>query len=294
MKRKICLLFVLFILNAFIFPGYLAGCIASPKYHIVRRGDTLYRISKLYGVSVEEIRKRNHLSPDDKIYPGQRLIIPQVGGVYHQVKEHQTLWRIAKTYYGGVTAEEIKRDVEKIMRANGLSSPEIKVGQKLFIPGATKVMEVEVPSELWSKEEAGPDEVESSQERREEKELAEIKSDLCWPVKGEIIRYFEKGKFNGIDIAAPEGATIVAPADGEVYWEGLLSTYGRTLILYHKKEDLYTCYMHISVYLVRKGDQVKKGQPIARVGATGNVDLPCLHFEIRKGIDPVNPLDYLP
>ena len=133
MKRKICLILVLFILNAFIFPGYLAGCIASPKYHIVRRGDTLYRISKLYGVSVEEIRKRNHLSPDDKIYPGQRLIIPQVGGVYHQVKEHQTLWRIAKTYYGGVTAEEIKRDVEKIMRANGLSSPEIKVGQKLFI-----------------------------------------------------------------------------------------------------------------------------------------------------------------
>jgi len=297
MKKKTWLICILFILSGLVLPSCLTSyaAISSYKYHLVKRGETLYGISRLYGISVDEIREKNHLSNEDKIYPGQKLFIPEVG-IYHEVKERQTLWSIARTYYGGITAEEIRKDVERIMEANDLSSTEITVGQRLFIPGAREVLEVEVPLEFLSEKEVRqlPEATKRSGIDSVETRPVEIRPEFCWPVKGEVVRYFEWGVFNGIDIAAPEGTTIVAPADGEVYLDGLLSTYGRTLILYHKKEDLYTCYMHISTHSVKKGDTVKKGEPIAQVGTTGNVDAPCLHFEVRKGTKPVNPLDYLP
>lgn len=289
MRQKIRLIFILFMLNSFILLGYLVSyaVVSSSEYHIVKRGETLYRISKLYGVSTEEIRKKNDL-PNEEIYQGQKLLIPQ-GGVYHEVKRRQTLWSIARIYYGGVSAEEIKRDVKKIMEANDLPSTEIKEGRKLFIPGAREVLKVRVPPELSEREDIYvSDKTESVETERSEVELG-----LCWPIKGEIVRYFDREIFNGIDITALEGATIVASADGEVYWEGWLSTYGRTLIIFHKN-GVYTCYMHNSFHLVKEGDVVKKEEPIAKVGSTGNADNPCLHFEVRKGTQPVNPLDYLP
>jgi murein DD-endopeptidase MepM/ murein hydrolase activator NlpD len=283
-RRKIWLVFIPVLLSYFVLLIFSLSCLASYKYHTVKKGDTLYKISRLYGVTVDEIRRTNHLGSEARIYPGQELRIPlsEKDGVYHEVKRHQTLWRIAKTY---------NVPMEEIIRANNLSSTEIKVGQSLFIPGAKKVLEIEIPDELLSKGKASP------QISASEAPVIETKREpveFSWPVEGEILRYFGEEGNRGIDIAAAGGSLIVAPAEGVVYFNGWLGTDGRTLVIYHEKEDLYTCYMHNSIHLVEKDDRVKKGQPIAQVGNTGVVESPCLHFEVRKELKPVNPLDYLP
>lgn len=119
---------------------------------------------------------------------------------------------------------------------------------------------------------------------------------LIWPVDGVVISLFgedDGARHDGIDIAAPEGTPIWAAADGEVLFSGEQQGYGLILILRHEG-DLVTVYGHNLENLVREGEQVKKGQPLARVGQSGGQLTPSLHFEVRKGAVATNPLLLLP
>ncbi|MEA3485897.1 MAG: LysM domain-containing protein, partial [Candidatus Aerophobetes bacterium] len=99
-RRKIWLVFIPVLLSYFVLLIFSLSCLGSYKYHTVRKGETLYRISRFYGVTVDEIRRTNHLGSNTEIYPGQKLLITlsEKDGVYHRVKESQTLWSIARTY----------------------------------------------------------------------------------------------------------------------------------------------------------------------------------------------------
>jgi murein DD-endopeptidase MepM/ murein hydrolase activator NlpD len=85
----------------------------------------------------------------------------------------------------------------------------------------------------------------------------------------------------GIDIEAPEGTPIRAVAPGSVAYRGWLKGYGNLLVLDHG-DGYYTLYAHASQILVDEGDQVKGGELIGRVGETGSVEGPRLHFEVRS------------
>jgi murein DD-endopeptidase MepM/ murein hydrolase activator NlpD len=100
-------------------------------------------------------------------------------------------------------------------------------------------------------------------------------------------------RHDGIDIAAPEGTLVTAAAAGTVIFAGRQSGYGAIVILRHR-EDLATVYAHASALLVSEGDDVEQGTPIARVGSSGRTTGPHLHFEVRRGTRPRNPLLYLP
>jgi murein DD-endopeptidase MepM/ murein hydrolase activator NlpD len=100
-------------------------------------------------------------------------------------------------------------------------------------------------------------------------------------------------RHDGIDIAAPEGTGIGAAASGTVVYAGEQSGYGSIVILRHEG-GLLTLYAHASKLLVRHGDRVGAGQPIAKVGRSGRTSGPHLHFEVREGTRPRNPLSYLP
>jgi murein DD-endopeptidase MepM/ murein hydrolase activator NlpD len=108
-------------------------------------------------------------------------------------------------------------------------------------------------------------------------------------------RYGVRGgrRHDGIDIAAPEGTTIVAAGEGTVLFAGEQSGYGSIVILKHEG-GLVTLYAHASKLLVDEGARVRRGEPIARVGQTGRTTGPHLHFEVRDGTRPRNPLLYLP
>ncbi|MBQ7544587.1 MAG: peptidoglycan DD-metalloendopeptidase family protein [Synergistaceae bacterium] len=122
-----------------------------------------------------------------------------------------------------------------------------------------------------------------------------------WPVRGTMASSFgnrihpilkRKILHAGIDIAAPIGTPVKAPAGGEVIYDGWLRGYGRVVVLDHGR-GYSTLYAHLSASLVKEGQEVKAGAVIARVGKTGNVTGPHLHFEVRVYGTPANPIKYL-
>lgn len=118
---------------------------------------------------------------------------------------------------------------------------------------------------------------------------------FLWPAHGVLISGFgprENDRHEGIDLAAPEGAQVVAAADGTVTFAGEQQGYGNLVLLSHGK-DLVTVYAHNARNLVVPGERVARGQVIARVGRSGNAEGPHLHFEVRVASRPRDPLGFL-
>ena len=118
---------------------------------------------------------------------------------------------------------------------------------------------------------------------------------LAWPAPGVLISGFgirERDQHEGIDLACPEGTPIRAAGDGVVLFAGEQRGYGNLVLVAHDR-DLVTVYAHNSANLVSKGDKVMRGAEIARVGHTGNATGPHLHFEVRLGARPRDPLGFL-
>jgi murein DD-endopeptidase MepM/ murein hydrolase activator NlpD len=116
---------------------------------------------------------------------------------------------------------------------------------------------------------------------------------FAWPMKGRVLANFGStsgGERNdGINIAASYGDPIHAAADGTISYSGNdLKSYGNLVLIRHG-DNYVTAYAHVERILVNRGDHVAKGQVIAYAGSTGDVSQPQLHFEIRRGVQPVNP-----
>ena len=118
-----------------------------------------------------------------------------------------------------------------------------------------------------------------------------------WPVRGKVITSYgakPNGKANdGINLSVPEGTPVRAAEDGVVDYSGNeQKSYGNLILIRHSN-GYVTAYAHASEVLVRRGDAIKRGQIIAKSGQSGDVGSPQLHFEIRKGSLPVDPLQFL-
>ena len=222
------------------------------------------------GVSVRDLRASNQLYGTDAPAAG-RVLYAAKNGLVHTIKRGQTLTDIAATY--GITAQAIAT-------ANGIStSSTIFAGARLLIPG--------VSSAFW-------DNVST---------LARgATSQFIWPLQGAVVSEFGwrqhpvlgiRQHHDGIDIDVPEGTTVYASAGGEVYFYGEQPGYGNVVILEHDG-GFYTLYGHLKSALVIKGQYVEKGQKIAVSGNTGISSGPHLHFELRNGEFPVDPMSFLP
>ncbi len=126
---------------------------------------------------------------------------------------------------------------------------------------------------------------------------AEAGSTFYWPVHGQLIAGYGAKinglQNNGINVAVPEDTPVKAADDGVVIYAGNgLKTYGNLLLVRHAN-GYVTVYAHGKELLVKVGDEIKRGQVIAKSGKTGDVDRPQVHFEIRKASAPVNPMPYL-
>ena len=194
-------------------------------------------------------------------------------GVYHAVERHQTLYRICKTY--GV-------DINRVASVNRIPDHgKIDVGQRIFIPGATKVLKVEIYI----------DDVVQESEGKEK--MLYLKTDFVWPLSGPRTGGFddsERNRHQGIDISSPLGTPIKASGSGVVIYSGnTIKGYGNLIILRHPGEWV-TVYAHNQVNLVEEGISVEKGQVIAKVGQTGNATGPHLHFEVRRNNKAIDPM----
>ena len=114
-----------------------------------------------------------------------------------------------------------------------------------------------------------------------------------WPARGRIIQGFKAGGNDGINIAVPEGTSVKAAEGGVVAYAGSeLKGYGNLVLIRHPN-GFVSAYANNGDIEVKRGDNVKRGQTIAKSGQSGNVSSPQLHFELRKGATPVDPTGYL-
>jgi murein DD-endopeptidase MepM/ murein hydrolase activator NlpD len=119
------------------------------------------------------------------------------------------------------------------------------------------------------------------------------KPEFRWPARGRVIQGFKPGGNDGINIALPEGTTVKAAEGGVVAYAGSeLKGYGNLVLIRHPN-GFVSAYANNGDLSVKRGQQVKRGDAIAKSGQTGNVASPQLHFELRKGSTPVDPTGYL-
>lgn len=125
-------------------------------------------------------------------------------------------------------------------------------------------------------------------------EPASSGADFRWPARGRVITgYAGKGGNEGINIAVPEGTPVKAAEGGVVAYAGSeLKGYGNLVLIRHPN-GYVSAYAHNGELNVKRGEQVKRGQVVAKSGQSGNVNSPQLHFELRKGSTPVDPMPYL-
>ncbi|MBB3903428.1 murein DD-endopeptidase MepM/ murein hydrolase activator NlpD [Methylobacterium brachythecii] len=122
---------------------------------------------------------------------------------------------------------------------------------------------------------------------------ADTNESFRWPAKGRVINGYGTSGNEGINIAVPEGTPVKAAEDGTVAYAGSeVKGYGKLVLVRHSN-GYVSAYAHNGELDVKPGDKVKRGQTIAKSGATGNVTSPQLHFEIRKGATPVDPMPHL-
>lgn len=233
---------------------------------------------------------------------------PDASGSY-TVQQGDTLSAISRKT--GVSTAALKS-------ANGMKDGLIRVGQKLTIPGAAaqaasaksaKVDPVVTSTTAPAKEAATEKVAAYTPPRKAEKVIEDAEQEasaapdatgigrLRWPVRGRVITGYggnSGGKANdGIDIAVPEGTPVKAAENGVVIYAGDgLKEFGNTVLVRHEN-GLVTVYGHASELKVARGENVKRGQEIARSGMSGSADAPKLHFEVRKNSAPVDPKTFL-
>ncbi len=138
-----------------------------------------------------------------------------------------------------------------------------------------------------------PPQAQPAEEKSAPAASADARPEFRWPARGRIIQGFNTGGNDGINISVPEGTQVKAAEGGVVAYAGSeLKGYGNLVLIRHPN-GFVSAYAHNGELDVKRGDQVKRGQTIAKSGQSGNVGSPQLHFELRKGSTPVDPTGYL-
>ena len=236
--------------------------------YVVRNGDTLSAIAKMFGVSVNTIIWANEGLTAKNIKEGQTLIILPVSGIQHKVVKGDTISSIVKKY---------KVEMDDVLDFNGLkSNSNLTIGDTIIIPDA-ELAYVEPKKPAQAKLTAalhganGPS----------------YPGYYARPVFGATRTQGLHG-YNAVDLAAPVGTPIYASAAGTVIisLNGIWNQgYGNYIVVSHPN-GTQTLYAHASKLLVKVGQQVKQGDMIALVGSTGKSTGPHLHFEIRGAKNP--------
>jgi murein DD-endopeptidase MepM/ murein hydrolase activator NlpD len=283
-----------------------ARAVASQVY-VVKPGDTLRRISDVTGAASEAIARANNIAPPFIIKVGQKLDIP--GGRYHRVGKGETGIGIARAY--GV-------EWGRIAQLNALEEPYIlRDGQRLLLPSDSEVAKMSADERAAAFRLDIEDIITGSEPALAVREkpkppvptpkpvaptvaVAEPSSfagRFDWPVKGPILRGFGTLgggiRNDGVNIGATRGTPIGAAADGVVAYVGSeIPAYG-TLILLRHGDGWISAYGYADSISVTRGQKVVRGQTIGRSGISPYSGDPQVHFEIRNGRKPVNPMTYL-
>ncbi len=275
---------------------------ASADQHIVRRGETIYSIARVYNLSSRELAQWNGLPPDAVVREGQILRIQQPVGMLPPPLIATPIPALPSQPIA--PAGEVKREPkaqkqaysdEALAKIKGTSVSALRAGAVspvVSIPTAQVAPVVNAPSAPTS-----PAVSTAPGERVANPSSATSEADSItwqWPVAGKVIKKFsETAVMKGLGVDGKAGTPIYAAAAGKVAYTGEnLRGYGKMIILRHN-DQYTTVYGHNSTFLVKEGQTVKRGQQIAEMGNT-EADTTKLHFEIRRGGKPLDPEKILP
>ena len=247
----------------------LAAAAGPSSVHIVNRGDTLMSIARRNNVPVGELAKANNLDQSARLSLGMKLTVPG--------SKSAAVAPVAQPVAAAAIVQPVAPPAATKMAAAGGPPQAARLAQ-----ATTNVAEEKPVVEAAS--------VKSS-------EATGALPTFRWPVRGKVITSYgakTNGKSNdGINLAVPEGTPVKAAEDGVVAYSGNeLKGYGNLVLVRHSN-GYVTAYAHASELMVKRGDTIKRGQIIAKSGQSGEVGSPQLHFEIRKGSSPVDPLQFL-
>jgi lipoprotein NlpD len=237
---------------------------APEGFYTVRKGDTLYSIALEHGADYRDVAQWNGLDDPTKLSIGQQLRVrPAQGG-------------------GGVQVGAAKGAGRPDSRPLQLPGPQgANDGGTKFDPKAQRLP--------YSKENAASIARAETRPRDEQGDAIEF----VWPAKGKVIAGFAEPRSKGIDIDGKIGDPIVAAAPGRVTYIGNgIPGLGKLIVIKHEN-GFITVYAHNKAIVVKEQQTVARGQKIAELGATDS-ERPKLHFQIRKGAAPVDPMRYLP
>ena len=256
------------------------------SYHRVSNGETVATIARTYGVSMQDLMRSNGIEPPYLIYVGQPILIPSP--------------------ISGAAQPAVTVAAQPPLSSSSPASPIISqssISQTPPRPGpgpGPETMPAPAPASAEPPNAVPPDRLASLPPppiALAEPAISAPPGSFIWPVQGRVLSGFgpkSGGLVNdGINIAAPLGTPVRASQDGTIAYAGNeLRGYGNLLLLRHDN-GWVTAYAHNGELQVGRGDRVKRGQVIARVGASGSVTEPQLHFELRQGTRTVDPTRYL-
>src|ERR1700733_5466987 len=238
---------------------------AAPSVHVVNHGDTLMSIARRNHISAGELARANRLDVGAKLKIGMKLNVP--------VKASAAVAPVAQ--------------------------PVVAQAAPVSVPPATKVAALTTDPQQKARlaQTSNVEEAPAAETPAKAADATGALPTFRWPVRGKVITGYgakTNGKSNdGINLAVPEGTPVKAAEDGVVAYSGNeLKGYGNLVLVRHSN-GYVTAYAHASELLVKRGDTIKRGQVIAKSGQSGEVGSPQLHFEIRKGSSPVDPLQFL-
>lgn len=223
---------------------------------VVAKGDTLYSLSRKYEIPVNDLAVMNKLTPPFNLSVGQKLKVPQLADT-----------KVAKVEEKKITPS-IKQSSEKVATQTTQTSTEVK-----------------------------PTKISSDPAKQLPKITSRSSSKFSWPVRGKILSQYGPKKAglvnDGINISAPLGTWVKAAENGVVAYAGNeVKGMGNLIIIQHS-DGWMSVYAHLDSMNVKRGTKVMVGQNIGKIGMTGKVDAPQLHFEIRRGTKSYNPIQYL-
>ncbi|MFA5934009.1 MAG: M23 family metallopeptidase [Candidatus Paceibacterota bacterium] len=237
--------------------------------YVVRSGDNLSSIAKMYDVSVNTIIWMNSLKRGQTLTTGQQLIILPISGVQYTVKKGDTRKSIAKKF---------NADADEIGKFNGITDDtKLAIGDIIIIPDG----EITAPVVLKK----------SSVSKSIFKDYSSpvLNGYFGFPVHGVLTQGLHDGFKHAVDIGAPRGSSIYAAASGTVVTasgSGYNGGYGKYVVIRHDN-GTQTVYGHMSQVNISVGQQVEKGSIIGLVGNTGRSTGSHVHFEVHGAANPL-------